>query len=192
MPFGCHHEVPGLLFGEDPELLRLHFGPFNGIERVVADQAFLDRLGKGTMQGHMHQLDRTGTLPFHLQPQIELADMRGSNCLQTHLAKNRQDVLFGVAPIVAGRVWPAGEFLTREPALHVSFQGELRAFKGQAVFDLVKGLFDPLAAFMLGLGVLGDAPAREADLSTPEAIFAVIDRAFVVSASTSHSDSSFL
>jgi hypothetical protein len=37
------------------------------------------------MQGDMDQLDRTGAFVFHVHAQVELADMRWSDCLQAHL-----------------------------------------------------------------------------------------------------------
>jgi len=68
----------------------------------------------------------------------------------------------------------------------------LRAFKGQAVFDLVEGLLDPIPALMLGLGVLGDALTMGTDPGAPKAIFSSIYATFIVTELSSHRISSFL
>jgi len=44
----------------------------------------------------------------------------------------------------------------------------------------------------LSLAVLGQTPAGQADLSTPEAILAVVQAAFVVASPSSHVHASFL
>jgi hypothetical protein len=76
--------------------------------------------------------------------------------------------------------------------LHEAFQGELGGIEGQAVFDLIRDLLDPVVTLPARLGVLGDAFAAQANLGTPSTVIPLIDRAFVIASLFCHIHFSFL
>lgn len=170
MAFGRCQESTCLLLGEDVEFLCLHLGALHGIHRIVPDQPFLDRLPESAVQGRMDQLDDAGASAFRLRSQVQLEDVGGLDVLEPYFPYHGQDMLFGVAAVVVGRVRPDGKVFAGEPALHVAFQGELRHIEGHSMLDLISDLPDPVLAFSLRLGILGDAPAAQADLGTPTSI----------------------
>jgi hypothetical protein len=192
MAFDGLYEEARLLLGEDYISLRLHLGTLDGIQGIVADQTFFDRLGIGAVQGDMDQLDRAFASTFHLHPQVKLAHLSGEDGLQSHPAQCRQDIQVHVLAVVPHGARSAGQRLPGQPALHVLCKGDLRAIEGQAVVDLIQGLIDPVPAFLLRLGILGEASAVQADLGAPAPVLALEDAAFVVAAFACHVHFSFL
>ena len=89
------------------------------------------------------------------------------------------------------RVRPYGKVFAGEPALHEAFQGEPRSIEGQAVFDLIRDLLDPVMTLFLRLGILGDAPTTQTDLGAPTSVFPLVYGAFVVASLFSHVHFSF-
>jgi hypothetical protein len=100
--------------------------------------------------------------------------------------------LFCVPAVVSCRVLPDGKVFACEPALHVAFQGKLGGIECHPVLDLVRDLPDPIMTLALGLGILGDAFAAQADLGAPAPILPLVDSAFVVASLFCRVHSSFL
>ena len=136
----------------------------------------------------LHRVDRCA----NVQKQVELTDVGWLDVLKPHFPHYGQNMLFSVTAVIARRVRPNGKVFAGEPALHVAFQGKLRRIEGHAALDLVRDLPDPVETLSLRLGILGDAPAAQADLGAPAAILALEDTAFVVASLFSHAHFSFL
>src|SRR5512137_2471624 len=118
--------------------------------------------------------------------------MTRQDILQKHFSQAWQKVPFSYSSVTVNRPRSSGEFLVIQPGLDETLQSQLRSFVGQAALNLGQGLPYPFPALLLCFFILGQAPAFQADLCAPQAIFALVNAAFVVSSSSSHMHSSFL
>jgi len=118
--------------------------------------------------------------------------MSGVDVLKSHLPDDGQDVRLGRFSILVHSGRSTRELLAVDPGFEEAFECNLSALVGQAIVDLAEGLLDPVTAFFLGFTVFGKPPPGKADLSTPEAVLAKVQTAFVVSSPSSHVHASFL